>query len=90
MSSHERYWPPSTTYSLSCIAEDEDTALDRMLEFLTALKNRQWPIPAPNGLTFEKNHGGGGPGEGNPRKPWYIPTGLDVRDLGPPRDHDDD
>ena len=86
MSDHGRYWPPSVSFTIHGIAVDQDTALDRMMEVLRSLKAGVWPNPLPNGITLRKNHGGGGPGEGNQPIPVMVTTALDVRDL--PHDHD--
>ena len=88
MSSHQSYRPRSVAFTIHGIAVDQDTALDRMISVLRALKNGNWPNPLPNGITLRKNHGGGGPGPGNQPIPVMVPTALDVDDL--PDDDDDD
>ena len=86
MADHERYLPPSVSHMIHGIGLDDDTVLDRMIEYLQSLRRRDAPIPKPNGITYGTNHGGGGPGEGNPRYPWWVPSALDVQDLPPPDD----
>ena len=78
---HEGYLPPSVSFAIHGIGLTQDVVLDRMMTVLRSVRSGVWPDPLPNGITFLKNHGGGGPNEGNPRIPWMIPTALDVRDL---------
>ena len=88
MSDHQKYRPRSVSFTIHAIAVDQDTALDRMESVVRSLRRGTWPNPLPNGITLRKNHGGGGPGEGNQPIKVEVPTALDVDDL--PDDHDDD